>query len=319
MSHPVFIVNPRAGGQRYAERWQPCERWLAQRWRRYEVVRTTEPGQATALARRALDRGSRFIVSAGGDGTHAEVAQAFFVGLDGAGAPRPRHPDAVLGLLPLGTGNDLVRNLGLPLRVRDAFDALEAAPVAVDVGWVELLGAGGHRVRRLVLNGGSVGLSAATIARTDALPRWLGGLGVYLVAGVSSLATAARVPLSVAVDDGAPRALAPLLLAVSNGPCFGGGMRVSPLARPDDGRLEVLAIERSPLASLRLVGAFPAGRHLGRPGVSAWHGSCVELASETPAVAVEVDGELAGALPARFGVLPSALRVAGASLPVASA
>jgi diacylglycerol kinase family enzyme len=101
-------------------------------------------------------------------------------------------------------------------------------------------------------------------------------------------------------------------LAVANGQYFGGGMRVAPYARPDDGYLDVVAIgDFSPLEMLRFGHRIYLGSHLGHPKVRPDRARRVEARPSNPGehVLLDVDGETPGRLPATFSVLPGALNL----------
>jgi len=311
-SPPVLIVNPVSGGQRFAERWLDVERILVERIRHYEVWRTRASGDATTLAREALDRGARLVISVGGDGTHAQVARAFF---DEDGRAVERYAHAAMGLLPLGRGNDLARALGLPRDPHRALAALDRPARAVDVVWVRW----GGVPPRLVVNAASIGASALAVVVAARLPAWLGGTLRYALAGAWAALVTPRVALEIECGHGGPRyAMTPVLVACCNGSTFGGGLRVAPLARPDDGALEVVAIARGRLGALALAPRLFVGRHLGRPGVTGFSAARIAIAlapsASSRTVELECDGEHLGAVapPIEVDLAPGALRIAGA-------
>lgn len=248
------------------------------------------PGHATELARAALDRGVRRVAAVGGDGTAVEVAAAL-VG----------RTDACLGIVPMGTGNDAARTLGIPRRLQDALDTL-ASGVArpVDVVW-----AGEHPS----INAVGVGLTGAInlwATRMKLLP----GLAAYLATAAGGL-FAYRSPAVRVVSDGTSWHGTMTMLAVHNGPTTGGGFRLTPDALPDDGRLDACLVPGvHPLGRLtRLVaglrgtlGRFPDTVELTVPRF--------ELEHDTPLPA-HVDGNQVELPPPRtvFEVASGALQV----------
>lgn len=298
VSHPVFIVNPFAGGGRQLDRWLDVEERLAAKLSRYEVTETQGPGHATELARRALELGANPIVAAGGDGTVSEVARAFF---DRGGA---RVGASALGILPLGSGNDLARTLGIGT-LDAALAALERPPRPIDAIWAETAG---HAARPL-FNSASIGISTGAIVHARRISDLIPATLRYFAGAVWAALFARRSRIRATID-GEAEELRPLLLAVANGPSFGGGHRVAPRALVDDGWLDLVSLERSLQRAIGLIAALPAGRHLGLTGVRSCRAREIKLeALDGGALSVEGDGELLGELPASLRVMPAALEV----------
>lgn len=217
----LTIVNPAAAGGRLGREWPR----LAQRLRAAGFaarVRWTEaPGHAAELARKAVEDGAEIVVAAGGDGTLCEALQ----GLHAAGR-------GALAILPLGTGNDAARTLGLPLEL----EAAARVAVAGHRARVDLMRAGD----RVVLNAIGVGLLGAINVNSTSI-KWVRGLGAYLAAGVGTLFRY-RCP-EVVLENGTFRYAGPMtILAVQNGPTTGGGFRLCPGARPADGELDATLV-----------------------------------------------------------------------------
>jgi len=239
-----------------------------------EVVSTSTPEELD----RALGRcGPRQLVVAGGDGSlHLAVTR-----LRGRG----ELPERPIGLVPLGTGNDLARAVGVPL------DPAEAARLVLDgtPRPMDLLvdDAGG-----VVVNAVHLGVGAEAAAAAGRLKPRLGVVAYplgALAAGVRAKGWRLRVEVDGRVlADGHRRTL---MVGIGNGPGIGGGTRLLPHASPDDGLLDVLvsyATGRS--ARVRYGAALAAGTHLGDRDVRAARGRTVTVRGE--AVGVNADGEL---------------------------
>ena len=243
---------------------------------------TRGPGDATRLAAEGQRTGHEIIVAAGGDGTINEVVN----GLTGG----------TLGVLPLGTVNVYARELGIPLRLEQAWTVLErGATRVVDVGV-----AGARRFVQLA----GVGFDAAAVRGVSwELKKKLGPLA-YVVAGVRVLR--GPWPAIEVVVDGVVRARGAAVL-VGNGRLYGGSFRLFPQARLDDGLLDVCVFERVTLpATVRHGWGVLRAAHGRQRGVHCWQAASFECRAAAP---LEVDGEDAGDAPVRFGVLPGALRV----------
>lgn len=257
-----------------------------------DIIETTAPGVARVLARRAADAGALTVVAAGGDGTFGEVAS----GLAGS---RTR-----LALVPLGTGNDFARALGIGRDIASAVHTVfNGRRRPIDLGQVRC--SAGERV---FLNAAGCGFDAAVGERVNRGYPLLRGSAIYVAAVLGAIRSLRPVAMRIEVD-GCTWTLMSTLCVVSNGPRFGGGMRIAPGARPDDGVLEVCVV--SAAGRLEFVRHFPRvyrGTHVDHPKVTMLRGKRVRLEGDEP-VPMLVDGDLFGSTPAEITVLPRALEV----------
>lgn len=260
-------------------------------------VRTAEgAGHAARLAREARAEGFRSLVAAGGDGTVNDVLN----GLDGD------FGDLVLGIVPVGSGNDLARSLGLPLDPEAAVDVVrQGSARRVDVGRAAVDGG-----VRYFLNAAVAGLGGRVTAEVPvAAKRWLGRFA-YPLFVVSRLRDPPLHELTLRLDGAGARRERAFSVVVAGGRFLGGGIPVAPEASPHDGRFEVVVFRACPLprAALLLLRTL-RGRHLEGDGVLYRRASRVELDAEPP-LWVSLDGETVGAGRAELEVLPGAVRVA---------
>ncbi|MBC7954226.1 MAG: lipid kinase [Rhodospirillaceae bacterium] len=232
--------------------------------------------------------GHDLVIIGGGDGT----LNAALEGLVACGLP--------LGLLPLGTANDLARTLGIPTDLTAAAQAIAGGRVArIDLGWVN----GKHFV-----NVASLGLSVQiTHALTGGLKRRWGRLG-YGWAAITGWRRTQPFPVRIRCD-GKQASLWALQVAVGNGRHFGGGMVVAENASIDDAQLDVFALEPVGLWTyLALLPRLRKGRHGALDHVRTWRGSEI-LIQTVPPLPINTDGEITAMTPARFRVRPKALGV----------
>jgi YegS/Rv2252/BmrU family lipid kinase len=304
MSELHCIFNPRADAGRTGRRWPDIARRLAAAGFSVTAHETAAPGDATRLAREALAAGAPTIVAVGGDGTIHEVANGFFE----AGAPT--HPQASLGIVPGGSGSDLIKTLGIPDDVDGAIARLAAGHTrTVDVGRVTFIDHAGAEATRIYLNTASAGLSGVVLDRMKDLPAFLTGSAAYAAATLLSLGRFRPFACEVTLDDQPHDAYRALMVVMANGRYFGGGMEILPEASMEDGLLDVLVAKDRPL--WELLWNFPRlyrGTHLNSPIMASMRARRVRLTSPEPLL-LEVDGEQPGVTPATFEVVPAAMRV----------
>ena len=260
---------------------------------RMQVLWTNGPGHAGELVRQALSAGVRRFVAAGGDGTVNEIAAALLSARSGS----------PLGILPFGTGNDLARSLGVPL------DLERAARLLVDgeERAIDIVRVGAERPG-IMVNASVAGLGGDITEGLDRELKRTWGSAVYLRMALDGVASAASFHARIDLDgEGMETQLTNVVVA--NGKFLGGGIPVAPLARPDDGLLDVIVLPA--LSTARLFGLVPlylTGRqHWSRRVTHRRARSvCVEAVSPMP---VTIDGEPAGTGRVTYEVVPGAVRV----------
>jgi diacylglycerol kinase (ATP) len=290
-------VNPAAGNGRAKAVGRAAALSLARRAIDFEMVETSAPGHAQALAQEFLDREAEGVVAVvGGDGTLHEAVQAF--------GRRPGR--GVLMFLPAGGGNDASRTIGIPASSPDAGRlAASDAERQLDLGICD---------GEFFFNGVGVGFDGAANAAYRRVPL-LHGFPAYLAAALATLATYRKPRLKLECSDGAWEGPA-LLCAVGNGPSCGGGFRVTPDADPADGQLDACVLgDFSRLEALRLLPKTLSGAHRNHPKARFFRSR--ELVVEADrALFAHFDGEVRKVEgPMRFSVAPGAIRVRVPRLP----
>lgn len=244
-----------------------------------EVVAPDGADQRRAAVAHAAGRG---IVVLGGDGSIHACVQALADGglLD---------PAAPLGIVPLGTGNDLARTLRLPLNPADAARvAIDGVPRPLEL----LVDDAGH----VVVNAVHAGVGAEATARAGAVKGLLGTIG-YAVGALRAGVSARGWHLRVTVDgdvlrDGSERLL---MVAAGLGATIGGGTPIAPRAEPGDGTVDVVVVGATgPAARTRFALDLRRGRHARRSDVLVVRGReiVVEARDEENAFRVNADGEV---------------------------
>lgn len=289
---PVHVLgNPAArGGQAQLDE---VVAELERRGVEAAVIGATTVADARAAAVRAVDDGASRLIAVGGDGVVHIAVNAV------------AESETVLGVVPLGTGNDFARSLGLVGGTvaeqveRGLADGVPVDAIRTDHGWVASVA--------------TLGFSGDVTARANALS-WPRGPSRYTVATLLQLPRLRTLPVTVEVN-GRPFGGATTLLAIGNTAFFGGGMRICPDARPGDGQLQAVSIGDVPRRTF--VRVFPTvfrGRHVDRPEVSTAAGSWATIDGPSD-IDVWADGEVLGPLPVRLDVVPGAVLIAGCSPP----
>ncbi len=270
------------------------------------IERTRAPRDAGRIAREAVRAGVKRLIVGGGDGTLGEVV----TGLLEAGLGE----EVELGILPLGSGCDFARTVGVPLDPQQAIDQLARGVCRrVDAGrTVHRDRAGGERTTYFI-NETSFGLSGLVVEWVNRQAKRFGPRTSF---ALGSLGAIARWPTTSAVVrlDGSEVHRGPIsLVLAANGRFCGAGMKMAPGAECDDGLFDLVVV--AGLSRSRLSWNLPSlysGRHIGHPAVSIYRGSRVEAESCGERVALlDIDGEASGELPVAIDLLPRAIGLFG--------
>lgn len=290
----VLLVNPSAGHGR-AGRLAPAAMAAAQRaWGEVRLLETTAPKAGIELVRRAAEAGATRVIVLGGDGTVHEAANGLLTA-----RVDPRPP---LGVIPAGTGNDYAKLCGTEgHRPQTAIARLATAAIRRwDVGeaWGEYF-----------LNSIGIGFDADVADRLTRLKHGR-GLPVYLLTVLRTLKE--RRPFRAVVDAG-PDSFTDrlLLLEVGNGPVVGGGFRITPHARPDDGLFDVCALQDMSIPAILLrLPLVMAGRHLDLKQCRHFRCDRLTIRSQDGEMIAQLDGEVRRrSEPLEVRILPGALSV----------
>ena len=318
----LILINPTSARSRSA--WVRIKAALAENGVASDVQETTTRGQGEPLTRDALKAGYKTIAVVGGDGTISECVRGFFEKPDEESnkPPLPINPTAALAILPAGTGNDFARGLTggrAPLdRWIERLVAHCTSPAdrrsttrIVDTIYAVVTGTPKTFV---CLNAATIGVSAdvaARVSRQGGVKRRLPGEVRFGLEGVHALR--AWRNHAVRIDaDGQSVSCQTSLVVVANGIFVGGGMKVAPGARVDDGKLDALTVcDLSRLQVIRQFRHLYSGTHIHNQQIVMLSGARVkvETANGTPPLPIEADGDVRGHTPATFRIIPRSLRI----------
>ena len=301
---PLVIVNPVAGAGRALQLEPQVRAVLEGSGVSARLLETQEPGHAERLAAAAADLGHDRVVAVGGDGTINEIVNGLMAG-SAAGGVR-----VTLGVVPCGSGNDLVRSLGLPLAPMAALSvALGPDTRPLDLGFAQSDGA-----RRYFHAAGGTGFDAqVAFTMAGKRGRWQRGRAGYFLSTLNELRRYRNRELRIRLitADGARELEGRFLfVAFANGPFYGGGMQICPDASNSDGMLDVCLVgDISRLGALKELPGIYRAAHVNNPLVEIVR--VLEMRIEgTDGTRVHLDGEPLGVLPVDVGVQAAALQVA---------
>jgi len=299
----VFIVNPNSGSGATGREWPRIQTVAKARLgTAFTSCLTSEPGDATRLVRSHLLDGADMIVCVGGDGTLNEVVNGF---MDEDG---PIRKDARLGFIPNGTGCDFVRTAPIPRRLEESLDTIQQGYACLtDLGRLRYRNHHDAPATSYFHNITSFGLGGEVDARVNRTTKAFGPFISFIWSTLIAILLYGKKTIRLKIDDHYDKEIKIWNVAVANGQCHGGGMRVAPGAILNDGLFHITVI-----GDLSLAGVF---RHLPKlyngkiseiKEVSCLTGKKVEAYSQQP-VLLDVDGEQPGKLPITIDIMPASL------------
>ncbi|GAA3413134.1 diacylglycerol/lipid kinase family protein [Streptosporangium vulgare] len=284
----AVLVNPAARGGRSRGLLSPVLDRLRQGGREVSVILGDSASDALERACTAVAEQPEALVAFGGDGLVHLAVQA----VAGSGVP--------LGVIPVGTGNDIAAALGIPLKaplaaadtvLRGRVRTVDAAKAGEDEWFAGVL---------------ACGFDSRVNERANTMT-WPPGMARYLVALAEELRSFRPIPFRIDLDGEIVEREA-MLVAVGNTSSYGAGMRVCPGAVPDDGLLDVTILGAIPKGEfLRTFPRVYRGSHGAHPAVTMLRARRVSL--EAPGVIAYADGERVGPTPLTCEIVPGALTV----------
>jgi YegS/Rv2252/BmrU family lipid kinase len=297
------IVNPNAGNGKGKKDWERISSLLVRENIPVSMKFTEKKCQAIELAREAIETGFRKIISVGGDGTLNEVVNGVFT------QDRVSPKEVVLGMIPVGTGNDWGRMFGIPLVYEGAVDVIKENKImSHDIGLVSYY-CGSEQHSRYFINIAGLGFEAMVVNKTNRQKdKGRSNQAIYFYNLLSSLVSYKKTNADIIVDGRKTKSKI-FSINVGNGRYCGGGMRQTPDALPDDGLLDITVIrDMGRIEIIKSLKILYDGTILSHPKVDGYRCKNLRVATES-VLYTEADGESLGHTPAEFSIIPGGINV----------
>ena len=298
------IINPHAAYGRAGRKWPEIKGNLTQRGFQVKDYFTRKIYDACHIAERVTKQGARLIASVGGDGTFNEVVN----GVMNCVEVVKQLPD--VALIPIGTGSDFARTLGITSGYKQAIDVIAGRKTrSMDIGSVEMK-LGNRTKGRYFANVLDIGLGGQVVQIVNRMPKILGGFLTFLLSSLMALIQFRRMHLHIWVNRRKVDTSLITIIGAANGQFFGGGMHMAPMARVDDGVLEFIYVRNTNLFKFvyHVLSRVYSGGHLKYRNVRHLRGGDLTIQSERVFL-LEVDGEEERAHEVNVRILPRALNV----------
>ncbi len=298
-----FIVNPNAGSRKGTRDWPKILKLIKDSGIPYEAVFSTHRGHAIDLTLHCIKQGFRRIAVVGGDGSLNEVLNGIFSQND-----VPKN-EILVGMIPVGTGNDWCRMFNIPFDYRKALEILIQGKTFVqDVGTVTHYQKDKPEIRYF-MNVAGMGYDALVAKKTNIMKeKGRGGPLVYLYFIFASLFQYNFIEAVIEVDG--EFVFKGEIFSMNVGICKynGGGMMQVPYAIPDDGLLDVTLIKKAPkYVVIQHTRKLYNGTLVNLPMVKTFRGKHIRIRS-TGRIYLETDGESLGHTPFTFEIIPLGIR-----------
>ncbi len=280
---PVMIYNPNAA-HRNAEKILPSVRELFKKYElEYDLILTEKQGHALDLAKQQAEVGRPLVIAAGGDGTMNEVIN----GLIAANCPDGKKP--VMGILPIGRGNDFAYGINIPKDLDKVIQATKSGKTRrIDIG---LVTGGDFPNGRYFGNG--VGLGFDTVVGFEATKiTWSKGAASYLIGLVKTIFLYHTAPTYEIIMEGETITQPSLLVSIMNGRRMGGLFMMAPNSDPEDGLFNLCLASSVPQIKILGVAAkFIKGNQEGHPAIQMRQSKKVVVKALTGSIPAHADGE----------------------------
>lgn len=281
MTRYMIILNPIAGAGTAIKAMPRIKELMSQYELNYDISLTDYPGHAIDLARKAAADGYEYIIAAGGDGTSNEV-------LNGLMQHKQAHGSfPVMGVIPVGRGNDFAFGADIPVNIDEACSLLASLPRK----WIDIGTVSANEEKQVLYFGNGIGVGFDAVVGFVAAKSKLKGMLSYLVAAIKTIFKYFKPPeVSIEVAD-RNYTVSALMVSVMNGRRMGGGFMMAPTALINDQLFNLVIVSKVPqLAMFGLIGKFMKGTHDEDPAVQTCQGDHVTVTALKGTLPVHADG-----------------------------
>lgn len=283
-----FIINPVAGSGASQSTIKIIHDILEKSSIPYSISISSYKGHVEILAKEAVQENYTDVIAVGGDGTVLEVFNQIF------------GHDINLGILPAGTGNDLVRMLDISTDHENTIEKiLNGKTRSIDIGLVNDV---------YFLNVVGMGIDSEIVETTEKVKKYLKGTLAYVYSTFRMLATYKCKKIEISIDNQTFERMA-YLVAVGNGKFYGGGMMITPKAEIDNEMFQITVINEMP--KLKFTVLFKkvfSGMHIHEDPVEVFYGKKIKISSSEP-LKINADGNIIGEKTCNIQILPKAQKV----------
>lgn len=299
------LVNPNAGTRKGYKNWDKIRMLLTESEIPHQYIFTKHKEHAISITSRNIKKGYRKFIVVGGDGTLNEVVNGIFL------QKNVPTDEFLVGMIPVGTGNDWCRMFNIPFKYEKAIEIIKQDKTFVqDIGKVTYQ-TGAKANGRYFINVAGMGYDAIVAAKTNKdKARGRGGALVYLKNLFTSLLFYKHSNTEVFINDKKePNKSKAFSMGVGICKFNGGGMKQLPNAIPDDGLLDMTLIKKlGKFTVLKEISHLYDGSFINHPKVSTFTGEKIKITSNPP-ITLEADGESLGHSPFVFEIIPRSLKV----------
>lgn len=298
MSRTLVILNPHAGGGRALRVWQTIEPLLRQHFGELLIGITQSPQDISLYLEKANDEGIQLAIIIGGDGTNHAVVNALQTAIE----TYPALRNLAITQIPMGTGRDFSRTVGIPLDYIAAVDWItQAQPQFIDLGHLRY-----DDQQCYFLNIASAGIGGDVDRRVNSVRRrypW-----TYKWATIRAFLSYLPPSVKITLDGEVWYEGKMWITAVANGRAFGHGMEIAPDAAIDDGQFDVVLVEDMPrVKALNALNSVYTGAHIQHPEVHIQRARHLRIESQDQPLALDLDGEHSQGQSLEFTIKPAIL------------
>lgn len=298
-----IVINPEAGGKRAGRAWPNLSRLLVEKSIEFESAFSQSAGHSIELVGRAIDNGYRNFIAVGGDGTLNLLINGIF-----------RHPtvdqhEVTIGIIPIGTGNDWIRSTGIPNSISDAVNVISQAKTGYhDIGKITLTG-NRDKEARYFINMAGFGFQGLIASRIEGVSSSIKkGAFAFLLGIFDALFRYKTTHVTIYADDWEIDDLI-YNISIGIGSYCGGGMKMTPDAKTDDGHFDITLIKKISKAEVLFnIPGLYSGSFVRNKNVIRVRASKLWIES-MPLLPVECDGEVLGYGNGESEIIKQALRV----------